>query len=111
MKTNEDKTGSDNYRDVARKAVEESLVLIKNENDLLPLKKGTKISIIGPAKDDKVAQCGGWTMDWNESQIKDIPGVISIEEGFIEKADEFGLTILDEKDSDKADVLSSWFTR
>ena len=96
-------TGSKEYREVAEKAVEESLVLVKNQNSILPLKEGTKICVIGPAADDDVAQCGGWTMDWNQSGIKDIPGVTSIKDGFKQKAEENGITVVDE--ADNADVI------
>ena len=105
LKTVKTETGTAEYRAVAEKAVEESLVLIKNENDVLPLKSGTKVCLMGPALDNDVVQCGGWTMDWNESGLEDIPGVTSLKEGFEKKADEFGLTLLNEKDVEQADVI------
>jgi len=57
-------TGSQEYRDLARKLVEESLVLLKNDNQVLPIKKGTKIFVTGPAANDVGVQCGGWTLTW-----------------------------------------------
>ena len=105
LKTVKTETGTAEYRAVAEKAVEESLVLIKNENDVLPLKSGTKVCLMGPALDNDVVQYGGWTMDWNESGLEDIPGVTSLKEGFEKKADEFGLTLLNEKDVEQADVI------
>ena len=103
MTTIQKSTGSKEYRAVAERAVEESLVLIKNENDVLPLKEGTKVYITGPALDDDVAQCGGWTMDWNQSGLEDIPGVTSIGEGFRLKAQEHGITLTDK--AEDADVI------
>ncbi|MBO7678005.1 MAG: glycoside hydrolase family 3 protein, partial [Erysipelotrichaceae bacterium] len=103
MTTIQKSTGSKEYREVAERAVEESLVLIKNENDVLPLKEGTKVYITGPALDDDVAQCGGWTMDWNQSGLEDIPGVTSIGEGFRLKAQEHGITLTDKEED--ADVI------
>ncbi len=98
--------GSDEYRKVAEKAVEESLVLLKNENDLLPLKPGTSVYITGPAADHAQAQCGGWTVGWNSSPEKDISGVTTIEKGFLDKAEEYGITVYtDTADADKADVV------
>jgi beta-glucosidase len=48
-------------REVARHMAEESLVLLKNENSLLPLpKSGKKIAVIGPLADDKANQLGSW---------------------------------------------------
>ncbi|MBO6109086.1 MAG: glycoside hydrolase family 3 protein [Eubacterium sp.] len=106
VETKQQETGSDEYRDVAEKLVEKSQVLIKNKEGILPFKKGTKIYITGPAADDKNVQCGGWTIDWNESSIKDIPGVTTIEDGLEDAAEEYGLTIYDdEEDASKADVV------
>ena len=103
METVQKQTGSKEYREVAERAVEESLVLIKNQDAILPLKEDTKIFIMGPAADDDVAQCGGWTMDWNESGLSDIPGVTSIREGFELKVQEYGISIVD--DAQDADVV------
>ncbi|MBO4395171.1 MAG: glycoside hydrolase family 3 protein [Eubacterium sp.] len=105
VQTKQSETGSQEYRDVAEQLVEKSQVLVKNKNGILPLKKGTKLCIIGPAADNKSVQCGGWTIDWNESSIEDIPGVTTIMAGFEAVADKFGLTILDEEDAGKADVI------
>jgi len=45
----------------ARKMAQESIVLVKNENGLLPLDKGVKtIALIGPLVDDKANQLGSW---------------------------------------------------
>lgn len=56
--------GSNKYRELAKELVEKSLVLLKNENDILPLKKGQKILVIGPAADNMGLQCGGWGLTW-----------------------------------------------
>ncbi|MGC4070519.1 MAG: glycoside hydrolase family 3 N-terminal domain-containing protein [Polyangiaceae bacterium] len=55
--------GSDEHRAVARRAVRESLVLLKNEG-VLPLSKTSKLLVAGSAADNKAKQCGGWTIDW-----------------------------------------------
>jgi beta-glucosidase len=50
---------------VARQAVRESLVLLKNQEGVLPLsKKAKRIHVVGIAADDIGIQCGGWTIDW-----------------------------------------------
>ena len=106
LETKQSETGSDEYRQVAEKLVEKSQVLIKNENNILPFKSGTSVYIMGPAADDKSAQCGGWTLEWNESPTPDIPGVTSILEGFEEKAGEYGINLItDEKQAKDADVI------
>ncbi|HSY17914.1 MAG TPA: glycoside hydrolase family 3 N-terminal domain-containing protein [Candidatus Acidoferrales bacterium] len=57
--------GSPAHRQVARECVRESLVLLKNSNHVLPLKKSLKhIAVVGKAADDLGIQCGGWTIDW-----------------------------------------------
>jgi beta-glucosidase len=57
--------GSPEHRQVARECVRESLVLLKNENHVLPLSKLIKhLVVIGEAADDLGVQCGGWTIDW-----------------------------------------------
>ncbi len=106
LETKQDKTGSDEYRDLAEKAVKESLVLLKNDNSVLPLKKGSSIYLMGPAADNKSAQCGGWTLGWEGCPSDDMPGVTSIKEGFEKVAGEYGITVYTkEKDADKADVI------
>jgi beta-glucosidase len=48
-------------RQVARRLAEESLVLLKNENNLLPLPRtGKKIAVIGPLAGDQANQLGSW---------------------------------------------------
>ena len=106
LETAQQATGSGEYRAVAEKLVEESLVLIKNEDGILPLKPGTAVYITGPAADNDQAQCGGWTVDWNSSPEKDIPGVTSILEGFQQKADELGIRVItNSSEADQADVI------
>ncbi len=57
--------GSPEHRAVARQAVRESLVLLKNESKTLPLsKKAARLHIAGKNADDIGNQCGGWTIDW-----------------------------------------------
>lgn len=57
--------GSKEYREVARDAVRQSLVMLKNENNMLPLSKNAKsVVVVGTAADDIGTQCGGWTIIW-----------------------------------------------
>lgn len=106
IETRQEKNGSDEYRAVAEKLVEKSLVLLKNENNTLPIKSGTSVYIMGPACDNPQAQCGGWTIDWNSSPKKEIEGVTTILEGFMEKAEEYGITVItDESEAKNADIV------
>ncbi|MBZ0279257.1 MAG: glycoside hydrolase family 3 C-terminal domain-containing protein [Anaerolineae bacterium] len=57
--------GSDTHRELARQAVTESLVLLKNDNEALPIAKDTPhIFVGGAAADDIGVQSGGWTIEW-----------------------------------------------
>ena len=57
--------GSPEHREVARRAVRESLVLLKNERRALPLSKSARrIHVAGKNADDLGNQCGGWTITW-----------------------------------------------
>ena len=57
--------GSAAHREVARQAVRESLVILKNQGKTLPLKKSAaRIHVAGKNADDIGSQCGGWTIDW-----------------------------------------------
>lgn len=56
--------GSAEHREVARDAVRQSLVLLKNERGALPLSRNARIHVAGRAADDIGFQSGGWTIDW-----------------------------------------------
>ena len=106
LRTVQTETGSAEYRKVAEKLVEESLVLLKNENNVLPLKKGTKVYITGPAADNGQAQCGGWTMEWNGPPSKDVPGLTTIMKAFERYSGDYGIEVITDKEqADKADVV------
>jgi beta-glucosidase len=72
--------GSIAHRVIARQAVRESLVLLKNNDHLLPLDPHAQILVAGAAADDIGMQCGGWTIDWqgNHNSNADFPGATSI---------------------------------
>jgi len=57
--------GSAEHRAVARRAVRQSLVLLKNDKKALPLSKtAARIHVAGKSADDIGNQCGGWTVSW-----------------------------------------------
>jgi beta-glucosidase len=66
--------GSQLHRDVARECVRKSLVLLKNENNTLPLSKSAKIHLIGEHAVNIGLMCGGWTISWqgdaNRTQVE-----------------------------------------
>lgn len=60
--------GSSANREIARKCVRESLVLLKNQNNFLPLSKSINhILVAGKNELDIGNQCGGWTISWQGS--------------------------------------------
>ncbi|MDH6219381.1 glycoside hydrolase family 3 protein [Streptomyces pseudovenezuelae] len=62
--SNASKIGSTSHRAVARQAAAESQVLLKNANNVLPLKKNQKVYVAGSNADDLGNQTGGWTITW-----------------------------------------------
>jgi beta-glucosidase len=57
--------GSQAHRDLARQAVRESMVLLKNRDNVLPISKNIKnLFVAGSHADNLGYQCGGWTITW-----------------------------------------------
>lgn len=74
--------GSAEHRFVARDAVRQSLVLLKNERNILPLsKKINKIFVAGKGANDIGIQCGGWTIAWQGSEGNIVAGGTTILQG------------------------------
>jgi beta-glucosidase len=51
-------------RPLARKAVRESLVLLKNDGNVLPLRRNQRVLVVGKSADSIQNQTGGWTLTW-----------------------------------------------
>lgn len=54
---------------VAREAVAKSLVLLKNNGSVLPIKPGARVLVTGPAADSMAIQSGGWTISWQGTDV------------------------------------------
>ena len=80
--------GSSEHRTLARQAVRESLVLLKNNGSVLPIKGSAHILVTGAGADDISRQTGGWTLSWQGTGNKntDFPNAQSIYAGFREAA-------------------------
>jgi beta-glucosidase len=74
------KIGMQAHRSVARQAVRESLVLLKNENNVLPLKKDARIVLVGEFANNSGLQSGGWTVNW-QGMTENYAGATTILEG------------------------------
>lgn len=66
--------GSPAHRALARQAVRESQVLLKNEGGILPLSRTSRIFVAGKNADDIGNQSGGWTISWQGSSGNIVPG-------------------------------------
>ena len=72
--------GSEAHHQLARQAVRESLVLLKNENEVLPLSKFVPlIFLAGKGANSTGIQCGGWTIDWQGVTTNVQPGTTILE--------------------------------
>lgn len=75
--------GSAAHRQVARQAVRESVVLLKNAGGCLPISKRARIHVAGSCADNLGNQCGGWTITWQGRSGNTVPGGTSILSGII----------------------------
>lgn len=75
--------GTPEHLAVAREAVAKSLVLLKNNGSLLPIKPGARVLVTGPGADNMAMQSGGWTISWQGTDVVrgDFPNGQTIWEG------------------------------
>ena len=80
--------GSPEHRAIARQAVRESLVMLKNNGGVLPLQPKQRILVAGDGANDVGKQSGGWTLNWQGTGTKrrDFPNADSIYEGIAAQA-------------------------
>ena len=80
LANNRTMVGSSEHRSLAREAVRKSLVLLKNEGGLLPLRRKARVLVAGDGADSIEKQTGGWTLTWQgtENTNADFPGATSI---------------------------------
>lgn len=56
------------FDDLAREAVRKSVVLLKNENNALPLRAGARVLVVGASADSLSNQSGGWSLTWQGTE-------------------------------------------
>lgn len=75
--------GQQSHREIAKQAVRESLVLLKNKANILPLNPNLNVLVAGDGADNIGKQSGGWTITWQgtNNTNDDFPGGSSIYDG------------------------------
>jgi beta-glucosidase len=101
--------GSAAHRDIARRAVRESLVLLKNHGSVLPINPHKHVLVAGDGADNLSKQSGGWTITWQGSGVTpaQFPGATSIYAGIADQVKAAGGTAtlsVDGSFSSKPDV-------
>jgi beta-glucosidase len=78
-----DLLGAPAHRAVARDAVAKSLVLLKQQGSILPIRPGAKVLVAGDGADDVGRQSGGWTLTWQGTGVDNsrFPGATTIWKG------------------------------
>lgn len=76
----DDLLGAAAHRDVARQAVRESIVLLKNTQNLLPLSPKQKVLVAGDGAENISKQTGGWSVNWQGTgnTMADFPGATTL---------------------------------
>lgn len=100
-----DVLGSPEHRTIARQAVRESLVLLKNDGGLLPLSPRAHVLVTGEGANNLSMQTGGWTISWqgNGNTRADFPHGLSIYEGIVDEVRAAGGTVTLSPDGSFAD--------
>ena len=104
-----DLLGSPDHRAVARQAVRESMVLLKNDGGILPLSPRLHVLVAGDGADNLPKQAGGWTISWqgDGNTRADFPHGNTIFEGIkanVEAAGGTAMLSADGSFQDKPDV-------
>ncbi len=63
--------GSAEHETVAKAAADESITLLKNEDNILPLKKGARLLVTGPNGNSMRTLNGGWSYSWQGEKVEE----------------------------------------
>lgn len=107
---NADILAAPEHREIARQAVRESLVLLKNANQTLPLEPGLTVLVVGDGADSIAKASGGWTLSWQGGghENSEFPNGQTILDGIRETVEAAGGTVIHDPDGQSgasADVV------
>ncbi len=88
------------WRELGRRAVRESLVLLKNNENILPLPGTLKVLVVGKSADNMANQTGGWTLTWQgtENANSDFPNATTVLAGLQEAFGASNVTFSEDAD-------------
>lgn len=80
------------HKTLAREAVRKSLVLLKNNQQLLPLSPKSRILVAGDGADNIAKQAGGWSVSWQgtDNSNADFPNATSVYQGIKQQVEAAG---------------------
>lgn len=83
------------HRELAREAVRKSLVLLKNNNNILPVSPKSRVLIAGDGANNIAKQAGGWSVSWQgtDNTNADFPNATSIYAGLRQQIEAAGGTV------------------
>ena len=107
---NPDLLGTPKNRAIARQAVRESMVLLKNNNGILPLDASKTIMVVGDGANSVTKTCGGWTLSWQgtghtNDEFPNSETVLSGIQDAVKKAGGKVIFSADGSSTQKADVV------
>ena len=108
---------SEDFAKEAQQMTEECMVLLKNEQDVLPLKEGTRLLVCGPNADNLRGMNGGWTYTWQGNRTNELTqqmgGYPSFQQALKQRFGEQNVTYVegvhwDEQDFDLDRLADDW---
>ena len=88
------------HRELARRAVRESLVLLKNQRSALPIRRGMRVLVVGKTANSVPNQSGGWSLTWqgDETTNADYPDADTLLAGIEAAAGKDNVTFVEKPD-------------